>query len=119
VDTSDGGMADNPRPITYQAKYTAAVANKMNSTETLETVTIAGRYCETGDLIIKDIELPTVKAGDLIAVFSTGAYNYSMSSNYNMVPRPACVLVKNGKSNIIIQRETYEDLIKNQLIPKD
>ena len=109
----DGGMADNPRPITYQAKYTAAAANKMNSKE-LEKVTIAGRYCETGDILIKDIELPKITPNDLIVVFSTGAYNYSMSSNYNMVPRPACVLVNNEKSEIIIERETYEDLISKQ-----
>ncbi len=106
----DGGMADNPRPITYQAKYTAVVANKMNSKE-LEKVTIAGRYCETGDILIKDIELPKVTHGDLITVFSTGAYNYSMSSNYNLAPRAACVLVNNEKSEVIIERETYDDII--------
>ena len=106
----DGGMADNPRPITYQAKYTAVVANKMNITD-LEKVTIAGRYCETGDVLIKDIELPKITHDDLIIVFGTGAYNYSMSSNYNLVPRPACVLVNEDKSEIIIERETYEDLI--------
>ena len=106
----DGGMADNPRPITYQAKYTAVVANKMNITD-LEKVTIAGRYCETGDVLIKDIELPKITHDDLIVVFGTGAYNYSMSSNYNLVPRPACVLVSEGKSEIIIERETYNDLI--------
>ena len=106
----DGGMADNPRPITYQAKYTAVVANKMNITD-LEKVTIAGRYCETGDILIKDIELPKITHDDLIVVFGTGAYNYSMSSNYNLVPRPACVLVSEGKSEIIIERETYNDLI--------
>ncbi len=109
----DGGMADNPRPITYQAKYTAVVANKMNSKE-LENVTIAGRYCETGDILIKDIELPKIIHGDLITVFGTGAYNYSMSSNYNLVSRPACILVNNGKSEIIIERETYDDLILKQ-----
>ena len=106
----DGGMADNPRPITYQAKYTAVVANKMNS-QAVETVTIAGRYCETGDILIHDIELPKITHGDLIVVFGTGAYNYSMSSNYNLVPRPACILVNEGKSEIIIERESYEDLI--------
>ncbi|MBI3589960.1 MAG: diaminopimelate decarboxylase [Candidatus Melainabacteria bacterium] len=114
----DGGMADNPRPITYQAKYTAVLANKMNSSENMELVTIAGRYCETGDLLIKDILLPEIKAGDIIAVLNTGAYNYSMSSNYNMVPRPACVLVNEGTSEIIIERETYSDLIKSHKTPK-
>ncbi len=111
----DGGMADNPRPITYQAKYSAVVANKMNEKET-ELVTIAGRYCETGDILIKDINLPKVSPGDIIAVPNTGAYNYSMSSNYNMVPRPACVLLHKGKSEIIIEREDYEFVIKNQKI---
>ncbi len=109
----DGGMADNPRPITYQAKYTAVVANKTDVKET-EIVTIAGRYCESGDILIKDIELPKIDHNDLIAIFSTGAYNYSMSSNYNLVPRPACVLVNNGKSEVIIERETYEDIITKQ-----
>ena len=115
----DGGMADNPRPITYQAKYTAVVANKMNemNSPNKETVTIAGRFCETGDLIINDISLPKLNHGDLIAVLNTGAYNYSMSSNYNMVPRPACVLVNAGKSEIIIERENYEDLITKHKLP--
>ncbi|MBI2996642.1 MAG: diaminopimelate decarboxylase [Candidatus Melainabacteria bacterium] len=110
----DGGMADNPRPITYQAKYTALVANKANETP-YETVTIAGRYCETGDILINDINLPKIESGDLIVVFSTGAYNYSMSSNYNMTPRPACILVNDGDSKIIIERESYEDLTKQFL----
>ena len=116
----DGGMADNPRPITYQAKYSAVLANKMNNTkkENLELVTIAGRYCETGDILIKDISLPKVSIGDIIAVLNTGAYNYSMSSNYNMVPRPACVLLSRGKEDLIIEREDYEFLISKHKIPK-
>lgn len=115
----DGGMADNPRPITYQAKYTAVVANKMNyqNKSGFETVTIAGRYCETGDLIIKDIKLPKLKAEDIIAVLNTGAYNYSMSSNYNLVPRPSCILVKEGRAEIIIESENYNDLISKHKIP--
>lgn len=112
----DGGMADNPRPITYQAKYTAVVANKMNEKAT-KLITIAGRYCETGDILIKDILLPKIEENDLIAVLSTGAYNYSMSSNYNMVPRPACILVSEGKAEIIIERETLEDLIAKHKVP--
>ncbi|MBI1858819.1 MAG: diaminopimelate decarboxylase [Candidatus Melainabacteria bacterium] len=107
----DGGMADNPRPITYQAKYHAVAANKINEKDE-ELVTLAGRYCESGDILIKDIKLPKLNPGDIIAVLGTGAYNYSMASNYNMVPRPACVLVSKGKSEIIIARETYEDLIQ-------
>ena len=112
----DGGMADNPRPITYQAKYSAFIANKMNE-RNVELVTIAGRYCETGDLLIKDIMLPPINSGDIIAVLNTGAYNYSMSSNYNMVPRPACILVKGGNSQIIIEREDYEFISSKHLIP--
>lgn len=113
----DGGMADNPRPITYQAKYSAVVANKMRGRDT-ELVTIAGRYCETGDLLIKDITLPKVEPNDIIAVSNTGAYNYSMSSNYNMVPRPACILVYKGESEIIIERESYDFLLKNHRLPE-
>ncbi|MBI3307947.1 MAG: diaminopimelate decarboxylase [Candidatus Melainabacteria bacterium] len=112
----DGGMADNPRPITYQAKYHAVAANKINEKDE-ELVTLAGRYCESGDILIKDIKLPKLNPGDIIAVLGTGAYNYSMASNYNMVPRPACVLVSTGKSEIIIERETYEDLIQKHKLP--
>lgn len=112
----DGGMADNPRPITYRAEYTAVVANKMNS-RTNEKVTIAGKFCETGDLLIKDITLPSTDPKDIIAVLNTGAYNYSMSSNYNTTPRPACILVNNGKAEVIIERENYKDLIAKHKIP--
>ena len=107
----DGGMADNPRPITYQAEYTAVIANKI-SEKPAEKVTIAGKYCESGDILIKDISLPKVDSGDIIAVLSTGAYNYSMSSNYNLSPRPACILVNEGHSEVIIESENYDDLIK-------
>ncbi len=113
----DGGMADNPRPITYQAKYTALVANKMNQPEK-ETVTIAGRYCETGDILIQDISLPRISPGDIIAMFGTGAYNYSMSSNYNTIPRPACIIVNEGVAEVIIERENYKDITSKHLIPK-
>lgn len=112
----DGGMADNPRPAMYNAVYTACIANKMLEKKK-ELVTIAGRFCESGDILIKDIELAPPATNDILAVFSTGAYNYSMSSNYNMVPRPACVLVKDGNADIIIERETYEDLIAKHKVP--
>ena len=107
----DGGMTDNIRPALYQAKYKAVVANKLDETET-EKVTIAGKCCESGDVLIKDIELPKCEIGDIIAVFSTGAYGYSMASNYNKVCRPAVVFVKDGKSALAIRRETYEDLVR-------
>lgn len=114
----DGGMADNPRPITYNAEYMAVVANKMNI-KNIEKVTISGRYCESGDILIKDILLPKIEPGDIIAILNTGAYNYSMSSNYNMVPRPAYVLVCDGTSDVIIERETYDDLIHKHRIPEN
>lgn len=112
----DGGMSDNPRPSMYQAKYHAVVANKAQQTAS-EIVTIAGRYCESGDILIKDINLPETEAGDIVCVFNTGAYNYSMASNYNRVPRPAAIIVQNGQSDIIIQRETYENLVALDCIP--
>ena len=113
----DGGMPDNPRPSMYQAKYNAIVANKANN-KPEEKITIAGKCCESGDVLIKDIELPEVEPGDIIAIFATGAYNYSMSSNYNRIPKLASVLVQDGKSNVIIKRESYEDLISLDMVPE-
>ncbi len=112
----DGGMADNPRPSMYKAKYTAEVANKVNARET-EEVTIAGRYCESGDILIENITLPKLEAGDIICVYNTGAYNYSMASNYNRVEKPAMVLVNNSQSDIIVNRESIEDLVYKENIP--
>lgn len=112
----DGGMADNPRPALYQAKYRAVVASNMNKAPG-EIVTVAGKCCESSDILIRDITLPKINKGDLIAIFSTGAYNYSMSSNYNRLPRPAVVLVHKGKADLIVKRESYEDIIKNDIIP--
>ena len=109
-------MADNPRPSMYQAEYTAEVVNKSNETEK-EIVTIAGRYCESGDILIENIELPRLEAGDLLCVYNTGAYNYSMASNYNRVEKPAMVLVNNSHSDIIVNRETLDDLISHDNIP--
>jgi diaminopimelate decarboxylase len=113
----DGGMSDNPRPITYQSVYQVLAAGKMSAPLT-ETVTIAGKHCESGDILIKDAKLPECQAGDILAVTATGAYNYSMSSNYNRVPRPAAVLVKKGKSHKILERETYEDLLRFDRLPE-
>lgn len=112
----DGGMADNPRPAMYEAEYTACIANKMLE-KNKKLVTVAGRFCESGDILIKDIELADPVSGDVLAVFSTGAYNYSMSSNYNFVPRPACVLVKDGNADLIIERESYQDLVARNKVP--
>ena len=112
----DGGMADNPRPSMYRAEYTAQVANKINEA-VKEKVTIAGRYCESGDILINDIELPLTEPGDIICVYNTGSYNYSMASNYNRVEKPAMVLVNNSHSDIIVYRETLDNLISSDNIP--
>ena len=112
----DGGMADNPRPSMYQAEYCAEVVNKPNEPEK-EKITIAGRYCESGDILINEIELPRLEAGDILCVYNTGAYNYSMASNYNRVEKPAMVLVKSSQSDIIVNRESLDDLIAHDNIP--
>lgn len=113
----DGGMTDNPRPALYQAQYEAAIANKMNF-PSQETVSIAGKCCESGDMLIWDINIPYPESGDILAVSATGAYNYSMASNYNRNLRPAVIFVQNGAAEIIVQRESYADLIKNDIIPE-
>lgn len=115
--TIDGGMSDNPRPITYQSVYRAVVANKMSAPLT-ETVTVAGKHCESGDILIKNAPLPKTEPGDVLVVMATGAYNYSMASNYNRLPRPAAVLVANGEANLILQRETYQDIIRQDCLPE-
>lgn len=112
----DGSMADNPRPALYQAEYTCSLAGKMNEPD--ETVvSIAGRTCESGDMLIWNAKLPKAQAGDVLAVFSTGAYNYSMASNYNKLPQPAVVLAKDGKAELMVKRQSYDDLIKNDVMP--
>ena len=113
----DGGMADNPRPAMYQAKYTAEVVNGNALTREKETVTIAGRYCESGDILIENITLPKLESGDILCVYNTGAYNYSMASNYNRVEKPAMVLVNNSQSDMIVNRESLEDLVYKENIP--
>lgn len=110
----DGGMTDNPRYILYQSEYSIAVANKIDEPADY-VATIAGRCCESGDLIQEDAKIQTPEAGDILAVFCTGAYNYSMASNYNRVPRPAVVMIKDGKPRLIIKRESYEDMVKNDI----
>ncbi len=114
----DGGMSDNPRPITYQSSYSAClVSNPLNIDAKNNKYTIAGKHCESGDVLFKDIELADCKTGDLICVFGTGAYNISMSSNYNRIPRPAALLVCNGESEIIQKRESPHDLLKYDVLP--
>ena len=106
----DGGMADNIRPALYQAEYTAILAGRP-ATGPTRTVTIAGRYCETGDVLIRDIDLPEIRRGDLLAMPTSGAYNLSMSSNYNMALRPAAVVVNDGQARLSRRRENYDDLL--------
>lgn len=113
----DGGMADNPRPSLYQALYTAQVANKPEA-PLAQTITLAGRFCESGDILIKDLKMPELEEGDIICVYDTGAYGYSMSSNYNRVLKPAAVLVNHGQSDIIINRESYEHLVSLDVTPE-
>ena len=114
----DGGMTDNIRPALYQAEYEGLVANKASEPKD-DKVTICGKCCESGDILLKDCMITgTAKAGDLFAMFSTGAYGFSMASNYNSNPIPAVVLVKDGKSELIVKRQSYDDMIKNQLMPE-
>ena len=110
----DGGMTDNPRYILYQSDYTVLCANKADKPRDA-VITVAGKCCESGDLIQENTKTQKMEKGDILAVLSTGAYNYSMASNYNRVPRPAVLMVKDGKIKTVINRETYEDLIKNDI----
>ena len=110
----DGGMTDNPRYILYQSEYTVLCANKADKGKDME-VTVAGKCCESGDLIQENAMIQSVEKGDILAVLTTGAYNYSMASNYNRVPRPAVLMVKDSQVRTIIKRESYEDIIKNDI----
>ncbi|MCM3341737.1 diaminopimelate decarboxylase [Paenibacillus sp. MER TA 81-3] len=112
----DGGMTDNPRPALYESRYEAMVANRGNE-EASEVVSIAGKCCESGDMLIWDVALPKVNQGDLLAVSCTGAYNYSMASNYNRIPRPAVVFVQDGEADIVVRRESHRDIVMNDCIP--
>ncbi|MCY0875631.1 MAG: diaminopimelate decarboxylase [Firmicutes bacterium] len=107
----DGGMTDNPRLALYGAKYEAALANRMND-PVEELVSIAGKCCESGDMLVWDVQLPRANPGDILAITCTGAYNYSMASNYNRIPRLAAVLVHEGKARLLVRRETLDDLIR-------
>lgn len=111
----DGGMGDNPRYILYGAVHDAVIANRASDKPT-EKVTICGKCCESGDVIIENAFMPEIKSGDKIAVMSTGAYNYSMASNYNRIPRPPVVMAKNGETKLIVKRESYEDIVKNDIL---
>ena len=112
----DGGMSDNPRPITYQSQYTALLADRPLA-PVEEAVTVAGKHCESGDVLLRDVSLPAAHAGEVLAVFATGAYNASMSSNYNRIPRPAAVLVHDGIADLVQRREQPEDLLRFDVLP--
>ena len=110
----DGGMPDNPRYALYSSQYTALIANKASEPKTYRA-TIAGRCCESGDLLGENMELQEANRGDILAILVTGAYNYSMASNYNRIPRPPVVMIKDGKDRVVVKRETYEDLVRNDV----
>lgn len=109
----DGGMSDNIRPMLYGAGYTALLANHVGAVAQQE-VTIAGKHCESGDVLIRDIKLPKMEVGDILCTPATGAYGYAMSNNFNLQPKPAVVMVRDGRARVIVERETYEDLIRKQ-----
>lgn len=110
----DGGMTDNIRPALYKAEYECLLANRAED-KTKEKVTISGKCCESGDILLSDVNLPKAESGDILAVLSTGAYGYSMSSNYNKIPKAAVVFVNEGKTRLVCRRQTYEDVISNEL----
>lgn len=110
----DGGMPDNPRVALYQARYNAVIANKATVPPD-KVVSVAGKCCESGDILIWDLPLPSPESGDILAVFSTGAYTYSMASNYNRLLRPAVVFCKDGESQLVVKRQTYRDLLRGEL----
>ncbi len=110
----DGGMCDNPRYALYKSKYDVVIADRAGEPKT-EVVTLAGKCCESGDLIGEGMPIQQVKVGDTAAVLATGAYNYSMSSNYNRIPKPAVVMVNGGKSYVAVKRETLEDIVRNDV----
>ena len=110
-------MFDNIRPALYQAEYEAVIATNCNA-KAEETVSIAGKCCESGDLIAVDVALPEARVGDVMAVFSTGAYHYSMASNYNRNFVPPAILVNKGKAEYIVKPQNYEDIIRNDVVPE-
>jgi diaminopimelate decarboxylase len=110
----DGGMSDNIRPMLYDALYEAMMANKAEAPADTP-VTVAGKHCESGDVLIRDARLARPEVGDILVLAATGAYCYAMASNYNGNPRPAVVMVDDGEARLIVERETYADLVAKQL----
>jgi diaminopimelate decarboxylase len=111
----DGGMADNIRPALYGAEYRGLLASRADESP-IERVTIAGKYCESGDVLIRDADLPALLSGDLLALPASGAYNLAMASNYNMALKPAAVLVADGQARLMRRRQTYEDLLREECL---
>lgn len=111
----DGGMTDNIRPSLYNAEYECILANRVKD-DSEERVTISGKCCESGDILLENVNIPVAKSGDILAIMTTGAYGYSMANNYNRIPKPPVVMVKDGESRLICRRESYEDVIKNEII---
>jgi len=122
----DGGMGDNPRPALYNARYEAVLVGRDqrgpypgDGRSDADVVTLVGKYCESGDVLVRDAHLPGIAPGDIVAVLGTGAYNFSMASNYNRLPRPAMVFVSEGASQLVVRRETYDDIVaRDQLISR-
>ncbi len=112
----DGGMFENPRPALYGARYEAVLADRPLA-DPSQVAAVAGRCCESGDVLIWEAHLPAVRSGDILAVFSTGAYTYAMASNYNRFPRPAVVLAGGGRARVAVERETYADLVRKDVVP--
>jgi diaminopimelate decarboxylase len=110
----DGGMSDNIRPMLYDARYEAMVADRAE-TEPDTRVTIAGKHCESSDILVKDVLLASPRVGDVVVLPVTGAYCYAMASNYNGNLRPAVIMVRDGQARVIVRRESYDDLVVNQL----
>jgi diaminopimelate decarboxylase len=110
----DGGMPDNPRYALYQSQYTALIANRASAPRDY-VATLAGRCCESGDLLGENMKIQKAERGDILAVLVTGAYNYSMASNYNRIPRPPVILVKDGKARVAVKRESFEDIVRNDI----
>ena len=110
----DGGMSDNIRTALYGASYEPVIANKADQPRT-EIITLCGKHCESGDVVVVDMPIQTPEVGDIVCVFCTGAYCYTMSSTYNGQPRPAIVFVKDGEARVVTRRETYEDLMARDL----
>jgi len=111
----DGGMTDNPRPILYGAKYQAQIGNRVVGKK--EKVSVVGKCCESGDVLIEEIELPSPYPGDILVVEATGAYNYSMASNYNLIPRPGVVFLREGRPELVVRPESWHDLVRRDIIP--